>query len=145
MRFVYATTIADDVCEVVGRGPTPEASHEAAQTQWISRWGESPVERGTARGGGAPAHSFHSEPRGRGVCQSRFEGDMWRHDQKAVMVIAEGRCKVVGEAKWNEFGCAQEPLPEGMRVLLCLIDGAERKQDLLRRWSGEAVPCPGKR
>jgi hypothetical protein len=34
MRFVYATTIADDVCEVVGRGPTPEASHEAAQTQW---------------------------------------------------------------------------------------------------------------
>jgi hypothetical protein len=72
MRFVYATTIADDVREVVGRGPTPEASHEAAQTQWISRWGESPVERGTARGGGTPAHSFHSEPRGRGVCQSRF-------------------------------------------------------------------------
>ena len=59
---------------------------------------------------------------------------------KAVMVIAEGRCKVVGEAKSNEFGCAQEPLPEGMRVLLCLIDGAERRQDLLRRWSGEAVP-----
>jgi len=66
---------------------------------------------------------------------------MWRHDQKAVMVIAEGRCKVVGEAKWNEFGCAQEPLPEAMRVLLCLIDGAERRQDLLRRWSGEAVPA----
>jgi hypothetical protein len=34
MRFVYATTISDDVREVVGRGPTPEASHEAAQMQW---------------------------------------------------------------------------------------------------------------
>jgi acetyl-CoA carboxylase alpha subunit len=67
---------------------------------------------------------------------------MWRHDEKAVMVIAEGRCKVVGEAKWNEFGYV---LPEGMRVLLCLIDGAERRQDLLRRWSGEAVPSTGKR
>jgi len=39
---------------------------------------------------------------------------MWRHDQKAVMVIAEGRCKIVGEAKWNEFGYV---LPERMRVL----------------------------
>ena len=98
--------------------------------------------------GGTASHSFllhHAAARG--VRRSRFEGErlMWRHDQKAVMVIAEGRCKVVGETKWNEFGCAQEPLPEGMRVLLCLIDGAERRQNLLRRWSGEAVRCTGKR
>ena len=34
MRFVYSTTISDELREVVGRGPTPEASHEAAQLQW---------------------------------------------------------------------------------------------------------------
>ena len=34
MRHVYKTTIGDGVSEVVGRGPTPEASHEAAQLQW---------------------------------------------------------------------------------------------------------------
>jgi hypothetical protein len=34
MRHVYKTTIGDGVSEVVGRGPTPEASHEAAQAAW---------------------------------------------------------------------------------------------------------------
>jgi hypothetical protein len=63
---------------------------------------------------------------------------MWRHDPRAVMVIADGRCKFIGEAKWNEVKDAQESLPEEMRMLLCLIDGAERRQNLLRRWSGQA-------
>ena len=34
MRFAYRTTITDGMTEVVGRGATPEASHEEAQTQW---------------------------------------------------------------------------------------------------------------
>jgi hypothetical protein len=34
MRFVYATTLTDGVREFVGRGATPEGSHEAAQMQW---------------------------------------------------------------------------------------------------------------
>ena len=34
MRFVYATTMTDGVREFVGRGATPEGSHEAAQMQW---------------------------------------------------------------------------------------------------------------
>jgi hypothetical protein len=34
MHHAYKTTIGDGVSEVVGRGPTPEASHEAAQLQW---------------------------------------------------------------------------------------------------------------
>ena len=33
MRFAYRTTITDGVIEVVGRGATPEVSHEEAQTQ----------------------------------------------------------------------------------------------------------------
>ena len=34
MHHAYETTIDDGVSEVVGRGPTPEASHEAAQAEW---------------------------------------------------------------------------------------------------------------
>jgi hypothetical protein len=34
MRHAYETMIGDGVSEVVGRGPTPEASHEAAQAEW---------------------------------------------------------------------------------------------------------------
>jgi hypothetical protein len=34
MRHAYETTIGDGVSKVVGRGPTPEASHEAAQAEW---------------------------------------------------------------------------------------------------------------
>jgi hypothetical protein len=34
MRHAYETTIDDGVSEVVGRGPSPEASHEAAQAEW---------------------------------------------------------------------------------------------------------------
>jgi hypothetical protein len=49
------------------------------------------------------------------------------------MVMDEGKCQLIGEAKGNEFG-VQEPLPDAMRVLLCLIDGAERRQSLLRSW-----------
>jgi hypothetical protein len=60
---------------------------------------------------------------------------MWKRDQRPVMVIAEGKCKSIGEAKGNEFDGVQEPLPDAMRVLLCLIDGAERRQSLLSRWS----------
>ena len=34
MHHAYETTIGDGVSEVVGRGPTPEVSHEAARAQW---------------------------------------------------------------------------------------------------------------
>jgi hypothetical protein len=33
-RRAYETKITNGVIEVVGRGPTPEDSHEAAQTRW---------------------------------------------------------------------------------------------------------------
>jgi hypothetical protein len=38
----------------------------------------------------------------------------------------------------------QEPLPEEMRLLLCLLEGAERRQNLLRQRSSQApVPMTG--
>ena len=63
---------------------------------------------------------------------------------RAVMVIADGKCKFIGETKWDKSDYVQEPLPEEMRLLLCLLEGAERRQNLLRRWSGRApVPTAG--
>jgi hypothetical protein len=63
---------------------------------------------------------------------------MWRHDTSAAMVIADGKCKFIGEIKWDKSVYVQEPLPEEMRLLLCLLEGAERRQNLLRRWSSQA-------
>jgi hypothetical protein len=34
LSFAYETTITDGAFEVVGRGPTPVASHEAAHKRW---------------------------------------------------------------------------------------------------------------
>ena len=69
---------------------------------------------------------------------------MWRHDTRAVMVIADGKRKFIGETKWDKSGYVQEPLREEFRLLLCLLEGAERRQSLLRRWSGQApVPMTG--
>ena len=63
---------------------------------------------------------------------------------RAVMVIADGKCKFIGETKWDKSDYVQEPLPDDMRLLLCLLEGAERRQKLLRRWSGRApVPTTG--
>ena len=55
-----------------------------------------------------------------------------------VKVIADGKCKCLCEANWDEYRRAEEPLPDRIRLLLCLIDGAERRQALLRRWLGHA-------
>jgi hypothetical protein len=60
---------------------------------------------------------------------------MRKRDPRPVMVIDESKCQLIGEAKGNGVEDVQEPLPDSMRVLLCLIDGAERRQSLLRRWS----------
>jgi hypothetical protein len=68
---------------------------------------------------------------------------MSTRDPKPVMVIGEGKCKLIHEAKCNQFDCSQEPLPESMRVLLCLIDGAERRHKLITTWAGQDDPSQG--
>jgi hypothetical protein len=64
---------------------------------------------------------------------------MRKRDPRPVMVIDEGACQLIGEAKSNEFDGVQEPLPDAMRVLLCLIDGAERRHRLVRKWQSQAA------
>ena len=65
---------------------------------------------------------------------------MGKRDPRPVMVIDEGKCQLIGEAKSNEFDGVQEPLPDAMRLLLCLIDGAERRHRLVRKWRTQAAP-----
>ena len=65
---------------------------------------------------------------------------MRKRDPRPVMVIDEGTCQLIGEAKSTEFGGVQEPLPDAMRLLLCLIDGAERRHRLVRKWRTQAAP-----
>ena len=64
---------------------------------------------------------------------------MRKRDPRPVMVIDEGKCQLIGEAKSNEFHGVQEPLPDAMRLLLCLIDGAERRHRLVRKWRTQAA------
>jgi hypothetical protein len=57
---------------------------------------------------------------------------------KPVIVIDEGKSRLLHEAKDDAFYGSQGPLPERMRILLCLLDGAERRHSLRMRWSGQA-------
>jgi hypothetical protein len=44
----------------------------------------------------------------------------------------------IGRIRWAGFDCSQEPLPDKIRLLLWMIDGAERRHRVARRWLGEA-------
>ena len=38
-----------------------------------------------------------------------------------------------------DFDCTQQPLPDKLKVLLCLLDGVERRQRLQTKFES---PCP---
>ena len=46
------------------------------------------------------------------------------------MRIPPNQVLVLGSRGWEEFDCLQQPLPDRIKVLLCLVDGAERRQRL---------------
>lgn len=46
---------------------------------------------------------------------------------------------VLGDAPWRQSDCTAQPLTDDMRVLLWVIDGAERRQKLAAKWSGQAA------
>ena len=46
------------------------------------------------------------------------------------MRIPPNQVLVVGSRGWEELDCLQQPLPDRIKVLLCLVDGAERRQRL---------------
>jgi hypothetical protein len=44
------------------------------------------------------------------------------------MRIPPNQVFVLGSRGWEEFDCLQQPLPDRIKVLLCLVDGAERRR-----------------
>jgi hypothetical protein len=63
------------------------------------------------------------------------ESQMRINEPRSPVVMEQGHCKSVRDAGWGEFDYPQEPLPEAIEVLLCLLDGAERRHRLMMRWS----------
>ena len=53
------------------------------------------------------------------------------------MRIPPNQVLFLGQRQWAEFDCPQEPLPDEIRLLLWLMDGAERRHRLAIRWSGK--------
>src|SRR6476646_11052807 len=53
------------------------------------------------------------------------------------MRIPPNQVLFLGQRQWPEFDCPQEPLPDEIRILLWLMDGAERRHRLAIRWSGK--------
>lgn len=48
----------------------------------------------------------------------------------------DGRPTVLGRIRTPEFECSPGPLPDKMRVLLWLADGAESREARAREWTG---------
>ena len=45
-----------------------------------------------------------------------------------MRILTRDRGLFIGQQRSREFDCPQEPLPEKFKVLLCLMDGAERRR-----------------
>jgi hypothetical protein len=45
-----------------------------------------------------------------------------------MRILAPERVLVTGRHRCAEFDCPQGPLPDKLQVLLCLLDGAERRR-----------------
>jgi hypothetical protein len=45
----------------------------------------------------------------------------------------------IGQGPLPEFDYSQEPLPDNLRVLLWMLDGAERRHRLARKWQSQAA------
>jgi hypothetical protein len=47
--------------------------------------------------------------------------------------------RFLGQSSQPEFDYSQQPLPDNIRILLWMLDGAERRHHLARRWQGLAA------
>ena len=56
-----------------------------------------------------------------------------------MRILAGGR--VVGVDQCQGFDCSHEPLPLKLQVLLCLLDGAERRRQIQTKLN--VLPPPG--
>ena len=61
-----------------------------------------------------------------------------------MRILNRDRGLFIAEERSRELNCPQEPLPEKFKVLLCLIDGAERRRHIQARLNA-LDPRPGRR
>ena len=45
----------------------------------------------------------------------------------------------IGQGPLPEFDCSQQPLPDNIRVLLWMLEGAQRRHHIARRWQSQAA------
>ena len=64
------------------------------------------------------------------------------NEPRSPVVMEQGRSQPVRDAGWGALDYPQEPLPEAIEILLCLLDGAERRPRLMMRWSGGRLDPP---
>jgi hypothetical protein len=64
---------------------------------------------------------------------------MRMNEPRSPVMMERGHCKSVRDASSREFDYPQESLPEAIKILLCLLDGAERRRRLMMGWTGERL------
>jgi hypothetical protein len=59
-----------------------------------------------------------------------------------MRILARDRALFIGRHRCPEFDCPQGPPPENLGILLCLVDGAERRRHLQDKLNA-SHPQPG--
>ena len=60
-----------------------------------------------------------------------------------MRILAGGRVLFLGQHQCPEFQCPQVALPEQFKVLLCLVDGAARRQQIQAQLNRTHPPADG--
>jgi hypothetical protein len=58
-----------------------------------------------------------------------------------MRILAGGRVLLLGQHQCPEFHCPQENPPEQFKILLCLIDGAERRRQVQAKLNCTTPAC----
>ena len=62
-----------------------------------------------------------------------------------MLTSSSRRVQFIGEGLLPEFDFSQEPLPESIRILLWMLDGAERRHRLATKMAKSRWPRPSRR
>jgi hypothetical protein len=66
---------------------------------------------------------------------------MRTNEPSPAMILERGQCKAIWEATCDAADCSQEALPDAFKILLCMIDGAERRRGLMTKWISQDDPA----
>jgi hypothetical protein len=58
---------------------------------------------------------------------------------EALMRIPAHEMLFIGQDRCSEFGLCKEPLPDELNILLCLLDGAERRRQMQTKLNADCL------